>query len=876
MGRKVTLLGSFILVFCIGAVCLPVLMFGQNLSSAGKAQKETYIEIVNSHLQKASSYHQGLQLEEALAQAQEALKISQNNNYLTGKAQSLSLLGKISEDTGEISESLRFHLWAIQTLELINDQQKIAQEYKEIGYLYLNMKAYKKAKEYLLLYQTTTEKTGIRIDEQISFWRDIAFIHLQLKEYTEAGKYYVMLLADQINQKDTVAQERTLRTLAFISKSANRLEEAIRYHQRLLEIYRSQDNIIKLTNTYNDLGFLYKKKNDLKTSIEYFNNGISISQEHTEVLDDDSQVALFSNIGIAYTNLSLFARAKEYYLHALRIREKQENPEGEAYIYNQLASNYFVSGKNALALKSVMSAIDIGVTYDAKEVLATSYKILSLIYESDNNLGKAQLYEKKYREIMEHIEEKDALTFEEMLHRQNELERKEDDIKVQLREQEQSTLEAERRENELILKEKELAILKRDQELQAIALQNQQLEKVKAEQALVLARQQLQAEKKETELRELEKQKQLQDLKLKQQMLEKEQQEKAIALLEADQKLKEQKLQEEASIRNYGYGIIALFIFILLVVLLSFIQKRNDNKKLQHQQVEIKKKNEQLLLSEQELRKNMDELKDAQITLAEQKEQLELEYRKTQESIEYAKRIQFSILPTDTQRVSLIPDSFILYKPKDIVSGDFYWISKNEEKIIVSVVDCTGHGVPGALVSLIGNNVLNEAINEQQLLNPVEILHYLDKKVHQKLRQDEGQIKDGMDLGICTLEPIGSTLVKLVYSGAKNTMFIVTKGKLFTLKGDRKSIGGDKNNVQFSSQEMVLDRGDVIYLTTDGFIDQANPLRERFGTKKLKMLIEKVHPFTMADQKVIFENALAEHQQATEQRDDINFIGIRI
>ena len=844
------------------------------------AQAPTSDSLYQSKVQKlieeSERYSRANDYKRAKTKAQQALDISQRKNYTVGESESLNKLAAVHRRLGNYLESVKYNLWSIRLFERIGDQSGTVRKYEEIGYLYLELQAYAKAIDYFLAFQKAREKLNGKSEFPLQVLEAITLCYLQLREYTEANRYSSMLLQRYKDARNFPELIKTYQTLAFISKEKLAYEEAIGYNRAVLDIYAQQNDVVQIAHTYNNIGFLYKRTNNLKTSLEYFNKATDLSKNPALDLSEKSQIALFTNTGIAYTNLSLFSRAKEYYLQALRVAEREENPVGEAYIHNHLASNYFVSGKNAQALKSVITAIDIGVTYDAKDVLATSYRILSLIYEADNNLSKAQLYEEKYVEIKEELENNEVAQFEKMLDRQLSIDKREDEIKAWLVEQERKALEDERKENELALKKNELALLRRDQELQAIALQNQQLEKEKATQALALARQQLQAEKKNRELRELERQSQLQDLQLKQQNLEKERQEKAIALLEADKKLKEQKLREEATLRKYGYGIIGLFLFVLGIIIFSFIQKQRDNKKLHRQQSEIQEKNEQLLIGEKELRRNMKQLQLTQEVLEEQKQQLEMEHRKTQESIHYAKRIQFSILPSDQQREIIVPESFVIYRPKDIVSGDFYWISKSGSKTITSVIDCTGHGVPGSLVSLIGNNLLNEAINEHRLTAPAKILDYLDVKVRVKLKQDEGSNRDGMDLGLCVIEASTNDEYKLTYGGAKNTLFVVSDGELVTLKGDRKSIGGHKGNFSFTQQEMMLRKGDCIYLTTDGFIDQANPARERFGSKRLRALIGNVHHLSMIEQGRLFEKELDDHRQNTEQRDDINLIGIRI
>ena len=795
-----------------GTVCV-LLLVGSQGWAQDSVSESAYQRQIQSLLKEVDTHLTEQNYKRAKTKAQQALDIAQKRNYVSGASESLNKLAVIHHKLGNYLESVKYNLWMIRLFERTGNQPGTVKKYENIGYLYLELEAYAKAIDYFLLFQKAREKLDGKSEFSLSVLEAITQCHLQLREYSEANRYSNLLLQRYKDTQDLTNLIRTYQTLAFIAKEKQAYEEAINYNKALLEIYAQQDNVVQITNTYNNIGFLYKRTNNLKTSLEYFNKATELSRKPTLDLSEKSQTALFTNTGIAYTNLSLFSRAKEYYLQALRIEQREENPVGEAYIHNHLASNYFVSGKNAQALKSVITAIDVGVTYDAKEVLATSYRILSLIYQADNNSGKAQLYEEKYNEIKEELENKEIAQFEKMLDRQLLVEKREDEIKAWLVEQEQKALETERKENELALKRNELTLLRRDQELQAIALQNQQLEKEKATQALTLARQQLQAEKKNRELRDLERQSQLQDLQLKQQNLEKQQQEKAIALLEADKKLKEQKLREEATLRKYGYGIIGLFLFVLAIIIFSFIQKQRDNKKLHKQQSEIQEKNNQLLLGEKELRRNMKQLQLTQEVLEEQKLQLEIEHRKTQESIHYAKRIQFSILPSDQQRKLIVPESFVIYRPKDIVSGDFYWISKSGSKTITSVVDCTGHGVPGSLVSLIGNNLLNEAINEHRLTAPAKILDYLDVKVRVKLKQDEGSNRDGMDLGLCVLEELIDGY-KLTYGGAKNTLFIISNGELVTLKGDRKSIGGHKDNFSFTPAGDVPAQG-RLYLPDD-------------------------------------------------------------
>jgi len=585
---------------------------------------------------------------------------------------------------------------------------------------------------------------------------------------------------------------------------------------------------------------------------------------------------MLTNLGVAYTNLGFFSRAKEAYNKALDIREKSGDVVGQANLLNYLASNAYMSQNNAQALKMADKAIKLAVTRNANYELIESYRLVSLIYQEEKNAEQAEIYQQSYRDIKGRINAQKKAEQQKLLTIQERIDAKEEYIKSLIIEQEQLDLERERQENALVLKEKELILLRKNQALQKAELLNQQLAKARAEQQLSIAQQELLAEKQKRELLELQRLQGRQALKLEQNLLEQEKQEKAIALLEAEKKLQKQRLKQEATLRKYGYGIITSFLAIIGVVSYSFIQKRQDNQKLQVQQVKIKEQNSHLKASEQMLMTSVKKLEVTQTALEKQKQKLEIENYKTQESLQYAKRIQFSILPSERESKKMFSESFIIFRPKDVVSGDFYWMSEHGNRRIVSVVDCTGHGVPGALVSLIAYNMINEAIREKKLLDPVAILDYLNQQVKKRLRDNDNSIQDGMDIGICAMDINPDQTAHLRYAGAKHTLYAVRQGSLEVLKGVRRTVGSIQKNVVELEHQLDLGPGDSLYLTTDGFIDQSNPERKRFGSRRLKKLIQKWHQLPIMEQHNRFVEALESHQQSTEQRDDINLIGIKV
>ncbi len=247
-------------------------------------------------------------------------------------------------------------------------------------------------------------------------------------------------------------------------------------------------------------------------------------------------------------------------------------------------------------------------------------------------------------------------------------------------------------------------------------------------------------------------------------------------------------------------------------------------------------------------------------------------------SIRYAQTIQNAILP-NIDNISEHFENFILFRPKDIVSGDFYKYSNAGGYHFILVVDCTGHGVPGAFMSLIGNSLLNEIINEKQIYDPAEILTQLNKGVISSLKQEKTDNNDGMDVCLCRIDRKDTTNV--IFSGAKRDLMYYSESNncVEFIKGDRKSIGGTlgiRNKANFSNNKLNLSKGDIIYLTSDGYIDQNDKERRRFGLTEFQNILKLYATKPLKEQKVILENALDVWQKGVKQRDDITVLGIKI
>jgi PAS domain S-box-containing protein len=250
--------------------------------------------------------------------------------------------------------------------------------------------------------------------------------------------------------------------------------------------------------------------------------------------------------------------------------------------------------------------------------------------------------------------------------------------------------------------------------------------------------------------------------------------------------------------------------------------------------------------------------------------------KKITESINYAKRIQTAILPNNKVINRALPDSFILYKPRDVVSGDFPWFVQIKDDIFIAAVDCTGHGVPGALLSLIGYFLLNDIVRSRKITEPGKILDLLDEGVTTTLRQDEdATTKDGMDIALCK---INMTAGDVEYAGAHRPLYIMKNGVMEEVKGNKFPIGGGifKNQTNFTNTKIVLSKGDSIYFSSDGFPDQfGGPDGRKFGPKKTREIIERIHKQPMEEAMKVFDEEWEGWRGETKQTDDVLLIGIK-
>lgn len=341
---------------------------------------------------------------------------------------------------------------------------------------------------------------------------------------------------------------------------------------------------------------------------------------------------------------------------------------------------------------------------------------------------------------------------------------------------------------------------------------------------------------------------------------------------------------------TWFYALCLVFVLILFIVIIR-IRERSLRKEKEILEQKVKERTKTIEEQKEVLKKQRDDLEIYNKEILQQKEEIEaqrdeIEIQRDQifkqneeitQSIAYARRIQTAVMPSQEIVKGLLNEYFILFRPRDIVSGDFFWMTDNKEFIFVAAADSTGHGVPGAFMSMMGVSFLNDIVNVEGITEPNQILNNLRQKIITTLWQTgkEGESRDGMDMALCVFT---KDMKKVFFAGAYNPLYLVRSGELIEYKADKMPVGvHPKQDLQFTVQLIDLQVGDNLYIFSDGFVDQfGGPDGRKFMAKPFKQLLTSIHNHPMNEQKQILEDTLDKWQAHHDQVDDVLVIGIAV
>ncbi len=775
----------------------------------------------------------------------------------------------------------------LNALEKEKDKAKRSDWLYQLGLLYQKKESYKKAINYFeQALPASSNKDAPTIKQHI------VRAYASLQDYKNAITKGDELLGSYADNIDTKKQIILLNELSDYAQQSNNYDKALYYNERLLGLYQSLNELKGQAVAYNNLGVAHRRMGDKAKSTDYFNKAIQTNKEvlKGKSLSIENNAFTHINVGVTYLQLKNYKQANDYFDQGLSIAA--DNPKVKASALNYTAMGRYLNDQNNEALDLAIQARDLAETHKDNENLLAAYKILSLIYQSQDDFKEAQEYNNQYQALAKNVDAKRQQDIQRNLQKEIDIEKKEGEIKSTIAENnkreatlKQSELERQKSEQELKNREQELRIAKQNQEIAEAKLREQSAAQQRTQQLLEIVQQKAENERQKGETEKQKSEAERQKLLADKERTEKESREKDLKGAKKDikfaneqKKLQDAKLRQEQMVRYLGIGILMLVIGLLVFVYLSLRKTRTLNNKintqvvlLQEQQEEISVQNEELMQSQEEVMSQRDALEETNKELKDKNSQIVA-------SITYAQRIQAAMLPTMEKINSELPECFVLFRPRDIVSGDFFYFDTKDEKTIIAAVDCTGHGVPGAFMSMMGNEILSKIVTEKRIFSPDKILYAMNEGIQTTLKQDQTQNRDGMDMAILVID---KTLQKVEYAGAKNPLYYFQNNELMQIKASKNTIGGVQptSGVKFEKHTIdISNTSTTFYIFSDGYQDQfGGEDDKKFTVGKFRNLLQEIHQQPMPVQEEILSATMNEwlgHQY--KQIDDIVVIGVRL
>ena len=769
--------------------------------------------------------------------------------------------------------ALRFYLQAMKLLEKDTKnkdaQDKLAIVYFEIGKVYESGKLHENALEY---YQKS-----YKIADNLASLEAIAENFYAAKKYKEALEYYFNAINAQKNAPNLRYEIKLLNQVVHCYEKLNLFDKALATNLTILETTQTandlkEEELVALNN----LGYNYRHIGNYNKAIDVLRKALTLQKTLNKSVN--VQIVTLTNLGVVFQNLGNYQNAIEQLLEALMLVKKTKNQLQEAEINNLLSAIYLNSKDfyNAEIYNDL--AIDYAEKANQADLLEKVYKTKSDILQAKEEFQAALTYYKRHLSLKDSLLLRQTIEKQRLLQQQFLVEREEkktlDAIaSEELRKAELEQVKAEL-EQQKLMNEKEVVAQKADAERAKNEQLKQKTAKELAEKELLILKQQNEGRERESEILALEKEKALQDLAIQKQEAEERITQTKIAQLKKDSEIQQLKnlqkdlqAQKQDEENKFLYAILVFVALMTIIILYILYNVRKKNKLLALQKHEIIEKNTELEMTQVELEAQRD-------ALEQKSSELDHAYNNIKSSITYAKRIQTAILPPIINIQKNFSDSFVLFQPRDIVSGDFYWFNKNEDgSSVFAVVDCTGHGVPGAFMSMIGDSLLNQIVIEKEIYSPEIILSELDKGIRQTLQKGDQNAKDGMDLSVVYIDKLQENMY---FAGAMNPICYVQNGELIEIKADKRAIGADGSDTfLYTKHHIEIKSKTRVYMYSDGFQDQFGGANDKkFMVKRFRELLFQIHEKPFAEQQEILQNTFKQWIGTKyKQIDDVLVIG---
>jgi len=653
-------------------------------------------------------------------------------------------------------------------------------------------------------------------------------IEKKMLQYTKDDTVKINLLNETAYKLYQIDVNKTLKYAEQAGELANKLN-----------FQKGKSESLRLIGIYDIL------RGNYSAALDHFQHALEIATQ----IDDKLQMSKsYNNIGLVYGFYEDRQKELEYYQKSLKIDTQIGNKRGISICYSNIGHIYKIKGNNDRALEYLQKSLKIFEELNDKAGISRSYNNIGTIFSKKDNDEKALSFLHKSIEISTEIGTKST-----------EGEAYKDISIIFFKQKKYKKAYSYSQKAYFIAKDiEEAELLKESSEILAKSSAELGLYK----QAYIYY---VLFKTMNDSLYNNENTKKIASIEFQYKY------EKEKSIIDAKQQKKDiirsAEEKQQKIIRNSFIAGFILMVLLALVVYISFLHKRKANIILSVQKNEIEEINI-------ELNQTNEELNFSFKTIKVQKEEIEKNHNNINASINYASRIQQALLPAETFFSKNFNSHFILYKPKDIVSGDFYYFKKIKDYIVIAVADCTGHGVPGAFVSMLGIAFLNEIVRKKEVTSASQILENLREQVKSTL--NEGANKDGMDIALCL---INTKTNILQFSGANNPLYIFRNKKLNEIKATPNPIGTYYiNEENFKNNEVKLLRGDAIYMFSDGYPDQFGGERDKkFMLRRFQNLLASIQELTLNKQKEKLDTTIENWKgKGNNQTDDILILGIKI
>lgn len=611
----------------------------------------------------------------------------------------------------------------------------------------------------------------------------------------------------------------------------------------LLNFSKFQD-LNRAADMMNNLGVVHRKIGQYEKAIRYYLEALSIKEKNE---DKSELISLLNNIGGIYYYQKNYKKAEDYYSRVLDLSIQTNDNVGIGASYNNLSLIAFEQKNYEKALDLNKKALELRKLNNDQYGIAVCLNNMGRIYLAIHDYNQAVFYFlqalDRYKKIGDWDGAANALfNIGAIYHEKKDYKTALNFLKESEAISDSLNAMVNLRDNYKVMAEcyKTLGnITKAYDYLHNFVILNDSIINEQSLKHTAELEAQYESGRKESEIKLLKQEK---------------------LLKEKDNERQKAEINRQLILRNSLLAGLGLIVIIVVLVLIQFVQKQKANKILKQQNEEI------------HYQKRLIEQKS--IELAEKNKEVT-------DSIKYAQRIQQAIFPADDLIKSFLPDSFVLFKPKDIVSGDFYWLQPsflNNNLFYIAAVDCTGHGVPGAFMSIVGNNLLTETVKVSGKTKPSEILDELNKNltIHLHQKNENTSIRDGMDISLCAIDRNSNTLS---FAGAYNHLYMIRDNELHIFNADKKAIGTwtNENYTGYHQHDISLKKGDVFYIFSDGYADQfGGPKGKKFKASQLRDLFLSIYNQPFEKQKELLNQRFETWRGSLEQVDDILVIGFKI